>query len=247
MEQYRGLSAIYDLLMTGVDYEEWGDYVLALVERHGGVPFRRALDLACGTGNTTLALARRGFRMYGLDLSSEMLTAAAEKAVKEGLPVDFLQGDMRSFTLREPVGMAVAFQDGLNYLLSAEEFLRTMQCVARVLLPGGLFIFDINMVEKLPAAGGQACVEQEEFTLIYSTSFVSGSVWEITVTGFVPAGGGLWRRFRETHRERIISDGEVRGALKAAGLTLLGKYAAFTFTPPDGTARRVFYVALKEG
>jgi SAM-dependent methyltransferase len=246
MEQYRGLSAVYDLLMAGVDYEEWGDYVSALVDRHGGVPVRRALDLACGTGNTTLSLARRGYQVTGLDLSAEMLVVAGEKARQKSLPVAFLQADMRSFALPEPVGLAVAFQDGLNYLLSAADFRRALQCVADALLPGGLFIFDINRVEKLPVSGGQACVEEEEFTLIYTSSFISEAIWEITVVGFIPAGGGLWRRFRETHRERVISGKEVKETLQVCGMTLLGEYAAFAVFPPEETTRRVFYVALKE-
>jgi predicted TPR repeat methyltransferase len=247
MTEYTGLAEIYDRLMAGVDYGEWAEYVSALIDKHGGVVRRTALDLACGTGSTTLALARQGFDVTGLDLSGKMLTVAAEKTKQEGLQAAFLQADMRDFRLNESVGLVTAFQDGLNYMLTEEDFRRAINSAAEALHPGGLFVFDINRVEKLPKQGSEiTCVESEDFTLIFSTSFVSENVWKIQVTGFVPTAEGLFRRFREEHRERAISAAEVSTALESAGLTLLGEYGAFSLDPPGRDTRRVFYVAVKE-
>lgn len=247
MTQYAGLSEIYDMLMSGIDYDRWAGYIDGLLRLHDAPPVVGVLDLACGTGSTTLALARRGFHVTGLDLSGEMLRVAEEKARLEGLQADFIQADMRDFRLPAPVELAVAFQDGLNYLPTREDLLETFCCVAESLGRGGFFIFDINCVEKLPAANGEATVvETEEFTLIYQSSFVREDTWEINVTGFLPAGNGLWRRFSETHRERSIDGEEVRDTLEKAGFKLLGVYGAFTMEPPAGDTRRVFYVARKE-
>ena len=57
---YSGLAAVYDRLMAGVDYEAWADYVTQLIEHWGGNP-RLLIDLACGTGGSTLPFARRGY------------------------------------------------------------------------------------------------------------------------------------------------------------------------------------------
>jgi ubiquinone/menaquinone biosynthesis C-methylase UbiE len=247
MSEYTGLAEIYDRLMDGVDYGEWAEYVSALIDRHGGLVRRTALDLACGTGSTTLALARHGFKVTGLDLSGRMLAVAAEKVKQEGLQVDFLQADMRDFKLNEAVGLVTAFQDGLNYMLTKEDFRMAICSVAGALFPGGLFVFDINRVEKLPKSGSEvACVESEDFTLIFNTSFVAENIWKIQVTGFISTAEGLFRRFSEEHRERSISASEVSAALECAGLTLLGEYAAFSQEPPGRDTRRVFYVAVKE-
>ena len=70
-------------MMSGVDYEAWADYILSAAKRFGFLP-ETALDLACGTGSTTLPLARRGVRMTGLDLAPAMLKIAEEKAAAEG-------------------------------------------------------------------------------------------------------------------------------------------------------------------
>lgn len=244
MAQYSGLSGIYDQLMAGINYRDWADYIELLVYHHGGVPEQSSLDLACGTGNTTVALAGKGYIVTGLDLAEEMLEIASQKVKK--LPITFRQDDMRTFTLPQQVGLVTAFQDGLNYLLSEEDFRQTFLSVSRALLPQGLFIFDINCVNKLPADGSDvAYVETDEFTLIWETSFVTESVWEISVTGFVPQSEGLYSRFQEVHRERVITEQEVAVALQTAGMYLQGRYDAFSLNEPHEATRRIFYVARR--
>lgn len=248
MEQYSGLAAIYDQLMSGIDYDEWASCVSMLVERHGGVPGAQALDLACGTGSTTLALARTGYTVTGLDLSGEMLQAARKKAETAGLPgISYLQADMRNFSLAEPVALAVSFQDGINYLLSEEDFYAAALAVYRSLLPGGLFIFDINRVEKLHGAqSALAWADSPDFTLVWETSFAGADIWEIALTGFSRTENGLYAKFREVHQERVIPEREVLAVLQSAGFTLTASYGAFTLEPPHSSTRRVFYVARKE-
>jgi ubiquinone/menaquinone biosynthesis C-methylase UbiE len=51
------------------------------------------LDISCGTGNYSLELKRRGARVIGLDISSEMLSIAKRKAEREGLKIDFIRAD----------------------------------------------------------------------------------------------------------------------------------------------------------
>ncbi|MDW7650176.1 MAG: methyltransferase domain-containing protein [Bacillota bacterium] len=245
MTEYGGLAEIYDTLMLGVDYGEWAEYIESLVRRHGGVPQKTVLDVACGTGSTTLAMARAGYIATGLDLSGEMLSVARQKASRERLDINFMRADMRSFSLPESVGLVVSFQDGLNYLPTTADFEDTMKAVAACLERDGLFIFDINRVEKLHKSKTTDVfwVDSEEFTLIWETRFISNDMWEINITGFVPTENGLYRKFSEVHRERMISEEEVVTALEKAGLKLTGRYAAFSQEEPDESSRRTFYVA----
>ncbi len=67
-----------------------------LVEAAAAAPVERALDVGCGTGGTTLALARRlgpGARCTGIDISEPMIASARRQARQEGLPVDFVCAD----------------------------------------------------------------------------------------------------------------------------------------------------------
>ena len=54
---------------------------------------KKILDLACGTGIPTLELAKRGYEVTGMDLHEEMLEVAKRKAKREGLTIEFIQGD----------------------------------------------------------------------------------------------------------------------------------------------------------
>jgi ubiquinone/menaquinone biosynthesis C-methylase UbiE len=51
------------------------------------------VDLGCGTGSLSVLVAQAGHHVYGLDLSSEMVAAAARKGEAAGVVVDFAQGD----------------------------------------------------------------------------------------------------------------------------------------------------------
>lgn len=59
-----------------------------------GLDGREVLDAACGTGNTTLALARAGAQVVGVDLTPDLLAVARERADAAGLRVDWREGDL---------------------------------------------------------------------------------------------------------------------------------------------------------
>jgi 2-polyprenyl-3-methyl-5-hydroxy-6-metoxy-1,4-benzoquinol methylase len=55
-------------------------------------PGARVLDIACGTGNVTIPLARRGARVTGLDMTPHLLEEARARAAREGLRIRFDAG-----------------------------------------------------------------------------------------------------------------------------------------------------------
>src|SRR5690349_15766118 len=66
--------------------------VAAIAAGSGG----RVLDVGCGTGSTTLAVARRlgpTGRCKGIDISEPMLAAARARAAREGVPASFIRAD----------------------------------------------------------------------------------------------------------------------------------------------------------
>jgi len=67
-----------------------GDAVLAFAQAKPGMA---VLDVGCGTGFTSLALARAGAKVTGVDISKPMLGLARERAAKAALPVTFIEAD----------------------------------------------------------------------------------------------------------------------------------------------------------
>lgn len=76
------------------------------------------LDIGCGTGRHSRELAKRGYRVTGLDLSSEMLANAATMAKDAGVSVQWVHADATSFSLPEQFDAAICLCEGSLGLLS---------------------------------------------------------------------------------------------------------------------------------
>jgi cyclopropane fatty-acyl-phospholipid synthase-like methyltransferase len=84
-------------------------------------PGAAILDVGCGTGRHAVELARRGFTVTGLDLSSGMLAEAAGAAAKAGVEVQLVQADAADFTFTRTFDAAVCLCEGAFTLVGAED------------------------------------------------------------------------------------------------------------------------------
>ena len=247
---YQGLAYIYDRLLTGVDYEEWADYVLELSQSHGLDP-SSVLDLACGTGNSTLPWVKRGFSpVTGVDYSPTMIRLARQKARELQLPASFYCQDMRFFHLDVSYDLCVIYQDGLNYLTSIEDIIKTLERIKKHLSPKGLFIFDLNMIDKLPVSPKPQLgyVDEEEMTLVWESCYhEQAHIWEIELTAFLKGEDNFYRKFKEKHRERNYRTGEIISIFDRLSWDILGFYEAFTQKTPSANCRHVFFVVRPGG
>lgn len=134
----------YDIIFDR-DVSREVEFIQAAFQRYAGRPGPRSvLDLACGPGYHALEFARRGVKATGLDLRAEMLALGAEKAAEDGLQLNWLEGDMRTFKLAEPVDAAFTAFDGLDALLTNEDLVRHLNAVAENLTPGGIYLIDLS-------------------------------------------------------------------------------------------------------
>ena len=104
------------------------------------------LDIACGEGTFAVEMAKRGFRVVGVDISKEMLKFAKEKAKNENVNVEFIYGDMRSLGFNEEFDLATCWYDSLNYLLTLKDLEKAFAGVYKALKKDELFIFDMNTI-----------------------------------------------------------------------------------------------------
>ncbi len=98
----------------------------------------RVLDLACGAGRHAAALARRGVRVTGIDLSEVQLAAARERGVPRLVRADMRRLPVRGATLDAVVNLFTSF----GYFERDEEHEAVLREVGRVLRPGGWFALD---------------------------------------------------------------------------------------------------------
>jgi len=244
---YGAFAEIYDRLMCSVDYEAWADYVEQLLAKANKKP-KTLVDLACGTGSSTLPFARRGYRTAGVDLSAEMLSQARQKTAQNNLQVEFFQQDLRCLNLPGRFDLAVLFQDGLNYILNKEELFLALGKINAVLNDGGLFIFDLTRpgLRCANQNGSCCCAEMEELTLIMESYFAGEEdLWSARLTVFQEVKPGLFRKYVEEHREKDYTPELVKDLLGKAGFTVPGIYASFSLERGSSSDQKLTFLAEK--
>ena len=92
------------------------------------------LDVACGTGNQSIPLARSGCVVTGVDISTHLLEQARERANAEGLKIQFDEGDAEALPYADGTFEAVVSMFGAMFAPRPEVMISE---VARVLRPGG--------------------------------------------------------------------------------------------------------------
>jgi len=132
----RRYDLINDLQSFGL-HRRWKRQVVALAR---STPGTRALDLCCGTGDISFALAKSGASVTGLDFSPQMLAVAAtrQRQLKTPVPdLKFIQGDAQQLPFPDHSFDAVTVGYGLRNLTNWPLGLAEMKRVAR---PGGRII-----------------------------------------------------------------------------------------------------------
>lgn len=104
----------------------------------------RILDLACGYGRHSLELARRGYRVTGVDITPSYIEDARKTAAGEGLDAEFICSDIRDVAYQGEYDAVLNLADGaIGYLENDEENLKIFRVIARALKPGGKSLIDI--------------------------------------------------------------------------------------------------------
>lgn len=139
---YQTLAPYYDaLVMDEEALQEWLTFVKTYVS-NGSL-----LELACGSGEVAIALAKIHYHVEASDISEDMLSVAKEK--KDAQHVAWQLQDMRDFSNSKQYDGILCFCDSMNYLLQEEEFISVLQASYAHLHQGGVFLFDVHTPDRL--------------------------------------------------------------------------------------------------
>ena len=245
MNSYNDFAYVYDALMKrDVDYEKWADYIENLFDMYGVNP-ELVCDVACGTGNITIPMAKRGYDMTGVDISESMLNVAREKA--EGLNVLFLNQSMTKIDLYGTMGAFLCMIDGINYVLSPKSLLQFFTKIKTCFMDKGApFIFDVSSEYKLKNIIGNNTFIKSDKNIFYTWQnryIESKRLSDMFLTFFVREGG-MYRRFEERHIQRAWSVDELTYLLKRAGFTKIDTYGELSFERPKEKEERIVFVCI---
>ncbi len=214
---YGPLAAGYDELTEDVPYGELTDwYETAL--RQGGRAVHTVLDLCCGTGTLSLALAKRGYELISADASAEMLSVFQQKLSdlpETAVPPLLLCQRAEELDLNDTVDAAVCCLDGFNYF-SPELLPEILRRLRLFIAPEGMLCFDVLSPERMRSLDGECFVDEREDLLCLWRASVEGGELCYDMDLFRPRGT-LGRREQEQHGEYIHEPAALRALLERAG------------------------------
>ncbi|MCY2980362.1 MAG: class I SAM-dependent methyltransferase [Planctomycetota bacterium] len=109
-------------------------------------PVKRVLELGCGSGRLICDMAKRGYAMTGLDLNPTALEYCKKKLKKEKSTGELVVGDMTNFSFDEPFDAAINAINTFRHLETEEAALAHLNCVAKHLKPGGVFVLSLHLL-----------------------------------------------------------------------------------------------------
>jgi SAM-dependent methyltransferase len=209
---YEAFAAVYNDFNHANDYETWlGHSLLPELRKHGLREGGRVLDVGCGTGRAFRPLLRRGWRVYGCDLSPAMLSLAADA----GPDVPLRVADMRELPRIGSFDLVLSLNDSMNYLLGDDDLVLALKGMRENLAEHGLIAFDVNSSSVYESGYfGVREVEHQGSRWIWSgRGEVAPSIFEAEITG---------DRIEPVRQlERYRSEDEVLLAMRAAGIETL--------------------------
>ena len=121
------------------------DKSLALAKPSG----KSALDLCCGPGRCSIALAKKGFSVTGVDRTKYLLDKARAEARATGLRVEWIQKDMRDFRRANSFDLVLSMFTSFGYFDDKREDLLVLENMFASLKPGGACLIELLGKEYL--------------------------------------------------------------------------------------------------
>lgn len=206
---YDRLAPFYDAFQSGENPEAWARFLsgtfralerrLGFADPQGQAGRDLAIDLGCGTGLVTQALAAEGFDVMGIDRSENMLAEAWERAWE--LDPDkrpfYLAQDITAFELYGTANLIYATLDTFNHL-NPEELRTCFSLCHNYLHPGGALIFDLLSLDYMREEMGQQLYYEidRDHALLWANAFDEAEkVNRASLTLFAQKGeSGLYER-----------------------------------------------------
>lgn len=243
---YGEFAKIYDeLINEDINYDEMVARILEICNSYH-VELNDYLDIACGTGNVTIRIAKYFKNIYGVDLSEDMLREAFDKFKEARIKGKIICQDMTELSLNKEFDLITSVLDSTNYITDLNDLQNYFNGVYTHLKSNGLFIFDVNSYYKLSEILGNNIYTYSEEEVFYTWENVfEDSLLSMFLTFFVKKGD-LYERFEEEHLERAYTEKELEKELKKANLEVIAKFDGYTENYVQANTERIVYVIRKK-
>ncbi|NRT88419.1 SAM-dependent methyltransferase [Clostridium beijerinckii] len=243
---YKEFANIYDeLIYEDINYDKVADKIINIC-RENNLKFEDYLDLACGTGNVSINVAKYFKTVYAVDLSDDMLNVAFDKFKKNKIKAKVICQDMCELSLNKRFDLITSVLDSTNYITEDEDLLDYFSNVYEHLKENGIFIFDINSYYKLSTVLGNNIYtySSEEIFYTWENSF-EDDVLNMFLTFFVKTENELYKKFEEEHFERAYKESYIEDILKKCNFRIINKFSGYSDEEVNENSERILYIVSK--
>lgn len=245
MSSYNKMAKVYDeLINEDINYKDIADFLLKIAKREN-VEFNNYLDLACGTGNVGVHVAKEFKDNYFVDLSVDMLSEAEVKLRENKVKGKIICQDMCELNLNKSFDLISCVLDSTNYILDDEDLKDYFKSVYNHLNDNGVFVFDINSYYKLSEILGNNIYTYNSEDIFYAwENIFEDEIVEMDLTFFVREGT-VYERFNEIHEERAYTEELIESIFKEVGFKIISKNDGYSDKEVEEKTERILYILKK--
>lgn len=221
--------------------EEDTDSLMKLI----GITEGDVLDLCCGPGRFSIAMARRGFTVTGVDRTEYLLEIAGRRASLEDLSIEWVLEDMRSFIRPDSFDLILCMFTSFGYFEKHEENMKVLHNVRDSLRQGGIFVLEIMGKEVLASIFSPISTDEPEDGMLLVQKHRIEDGWrKIHNEWLIIEGDRVKNRWKFSHW--VYSAAELEDMLKEAGFSEMKIYGNIHGIPYDSEATRLVVIAIAE-
>ncbi len=204
----------------------------------------RILDVCCAVGRISIELASLGMNVTGVDITQPFLDAAKESAEDEGVEIELINHDMRTFSPKKKFDAAVNIYNSFGYCDNIADDIKILKRVHASLKKGGTFILEcISRESAIKYFTPGEWFERAGKTVL--TEFSVEGAWEGLRSRWILIGKD-GTKIDHTFIQRLYSAAELRDILiKQCKFKTAEVYGGFNKEPYDQKLKTMVIVATK--
>jgi SAM-dependent methyltransferase len=215
------------------------EHIIAMLKLKPGAEI---CDLCCGVGRHSLELARRGFRVTSVDRTMHYLEQAREKAVSEGLDIEFIHEDARNFRRPEAFDAAINLFTSFGYFEQQHENMAMLENIHASLKSSGKLLMELMGKEVLARLFQERDWRQEDDAILLEERKV-GKNWEYIESRWILFKDG--KKYEQTIYPKLYSAVELYEMLNRCGFTSMETFGGLDGSPYDQNANQLTILGCK--
>jgi ubiquinone/menaquinone biosynthesis C-methylase UbiE len=227
--------------MSHVEYDIWLSYIQKILKKYNSNHSSRILEIGGGTGILGKTLKDAGYNYYGSDLSFQMASEANKKGCS------FFCADCKALPLKSTFDLVIFLYDGINYLLSLEEYKRLFNQISSVLSKDGLFLFDIttqtNSIRYFTDYFDHC--DYDDYSYIRHSFYNPENNFQIndfTIFKKVKSKSQIFQRFSEHHVQKVFPAKSIEQVIPRDLFNIIGIWDEYSYKKYSSRSERIHFL-----